>query len=77
MLQKGANAHNLSLMSDEELMKAFKEYRNRVGRAKAISELTARDICTRTADVLASGDYDLKPKRKLRRALEEIVKKAS
>lgn len=64
-------------MTDKELLKAFKEHKEKVGRAKALSELTAREISPRTADLLVTGDYDKKPRRKVRHALEEIVKQAS
>jgi hypothetical protein len=64
-------------MSDEKLLKKFDEYREEVGRAKALSELTLRGISPRMADLLASGDYKLSPRRKLRRALEEILGVAS
>lgn len=64
-------------MNDKELLKAFKEYRTRAGRAKAISELTAKEVCPRTAEDLCGDDYKRSPSKKTRRAIEEIVKKAS
>lgn len=60
-------------MSDEELLARFKEYKARVGPAKAISELTARGISPSTADCLSRDDYDRKPRKKLRAALVDIV----
>jgi hypothetical protein len=61
-------------MSDEELLKAWARYQQGVGKAKAISELTLREVSTRTAELLVSGDYKQKPRRKLRRVLEALVK---
>ena len=62
-------------MSDEELLTKFREYVAKVGRATAISRLTAREVCTSTADQLVRGDYKGKPRRKLRSVLSELVSK--
>jgi hypothetical protein len=61
------------VMSDEELLTKFKAYRDRVGKAKALSGLTARDVGPTTADRLVRDDYKGKPRRKLRAALIALV----
>lgn len=64
-------------MSDTALLSAFKEWKNRVGDEVAITELARRKINLRTVDDLLRGDYAQSPRRKLRRALEEILGLAS
>lgn len=62
-------------MSDEELLKAFKRWADKSGRSQTLSSLTAREISPRTADIIASGDYVQRPRRKLRAAMLDILKK--
>lgn len=64
-------------MSDEELLKRFKEWTKRAGRPKAISSLTIRDVSPRTADEVTNqfGEYNRRPKGKLRAAMTDILKK--
>lgn len=63
-------------MSDEELLKRFKEWKKRAGRPKALASLTSRGISPRTAETLTNDfdDYKHSPKRKLRAALLDILK---
>ncbi len=56
-------------MSDEELLMKFKAWKNKVGRAKAMSYLTAREIGPSTADQLARDEYNKHPRKKLRMVL--------
>lgn len=59
-------------------MHAFKKYKARVGREKALAELMLRKVSPRTADNLCGDeDYGRELRSKIRKAIEEIVAKAS
>jgi hypothetical protein len=61
-------------MSNDDLLKAFKKWKDKAGRSRALSCLTARSLSPRTAEYLVTDAYTMQPKAKLRAALMDILK---
>jgi hypothetical protein len=60
-------------MTDEELLKLFNTWKSQRERSEVLSFLTSRKVGVRTADALERGEYDKKPRSKLRKVLLEIA----